>query len=84
VALEKRFGIQLPVMILNEGPNVERVSLRIVERLLGTSDAHGQDAGTDLGTTLQVLAAQHGENLSKEETDQAIAFLRSANVQGAA
>jgi acyl transferase domain-containing protein/short-subunit dehydrogenase/acyl carrier protein len=64
LGLEKRFGIQVPAMILNEGPTVERVTARIIERL-----AAGENSGdevSDLTATAISMAAQHGDSVSHE------------------
>ncbi len=71
LGLEKRFGIQVPAMMLNEGPTVERVTARIMERL-AAGDATGEEAG-DLAATAASMAAQHGEAVSREVIDAAVA-----------
>ncbi|HJV25545.1 MAG TPA: SDR family NAD(P)-dependent oxidoreductase [Aromatoleum sp.] len=75
LGLEKRFGVQLPAMLLNEGPTIDRVASRIVERVLGNgADAPERgDALTDLVTG---MAAQHGESISAEQVAQTIADVR--------
>ena len=62
-------------MLLNEGPTIERVASRIVERILGNgSDApEGGDALTDLVTS---MAAQHGESIPAEQVAETIADVR--------
>ena len=64
LGLEKRFGIQVPAMMLNEGPTVARVSARMIERLM----QHGSDVPEEQGlvTTAMTLAAQHGQEASSE------------------
>jgi NADPH:quinone reductase-like Zn-dependent oxidoreductase/short-subunit dehydrogenase/acyl carrier protein len=65
LGLEKRFGIQLPAMMLSEGPSVERVASRIVDRVMGGTDP--TEPATDDGMIALVaqLAAQHGEDISE-------------------
>lgn len=63
LGLEKRFGIQVPAMMLNEGPTVERVTARIMERL-AAGDA--TEETSDLAATAFSMAAQHGESVSRE------------------
>lgn len=71
LGLEKRFGIQVPAMMLNEGPTVERVTARIMERL---SEAGSTGEGTsDLAATAFSMAAQHGESVSREILEAAVA-----------
>jgi acyl carrier protein len=71
LGLEKRFGIQIPAMMLNEGPTVERVTARIMERL-AAADSDKEDAG-DLAATAISMAAQHGESVSREVLEAAVA-----------
>lgn len=70
LGLEKRFGIQVPAMMLNEGPTVERVTARIIERLVSadeTTDGNGNLSETAIG-----MAAQHGESISRELIDATV------------
>lgn len=71
LGLEKRFGIQIPAMLLNEGPSVERIAARILERL-DTSDS-ASDTGDTLALTAQAIAAQHGETISSAEIAATVA-----------
>lgn len=71
LGLEKRFGIQVPAMMLNEGPTVERVTARIIERL-ATGEASCEESA-DLAATAIGMAAQHGEAISREVLEAAVA-----------
>jgi phthiocerol/phenolphthiocerol synthesis type-I polyketide synthase C len=64
LGLERRFGIQLPVMMLNESPNAEKVALRIVDQLMGEQESEIQDTEA---LVVQDLVRQHGEQLSVDE-----------------
>lgn len=64
LGLEQRFGIQLPVMMLNDAPTAEKVTVRIVEKLLGDS---GGESPVGLGDQAAALAAQHGEAVTEDE-----------------
>lgn len=64
LGLEKRFGIQVPAMMLNEGPTVERVTARIIERLT-VGEISGEEV-SDLTATAISMAAQHGDSVSHE------------------
>lgn len=67
LGLEKSFGIQLPPMLLSEGPSVARVAQHLAERLSrGDQDGEEPAAGEALYTAAAVLAARHGEALSPE------------------
>lgn len=65
LGLEKRFGIQVPAMMLNEGPTVERVTARIMERLF--SSVPMEESSDELAVAARNIAAQHGESVSQEE-----------------
>jgi phthiocerol/phenolphthiocerol synthesis type-I polyketide synthase C len=71
LGLEKRFGIQMPAMMLNEGSSVERVTARITECLL-SGDATNEET-SDLAATAFSLAARHGESVSREILEAAVA-----------
>lgn len=71
LGLEKRFGIQVPAMMLNEGPTVERVTARIMERLSAAEGAGDQTS--DLAATAFSMASQHGESVSREVLEAAVA-----------
>jgi acyl carrier protein len=66
LGLEQRFCIQLPVMMLNESPTAERVTARIVEKLLGSG---GPDESGTTGALVKDLIRQHGEDVSPEEVE---------------
>ena len=71
LGLEKRFGIQVPAMLLNEGPTVERVTTRIMERFVGGT-AESEEK-SDLAATALGMAAQHGESVSREIIEATVA-----------
>jgi N-acetylglucosamine kinase-like BadF-type ATPase len=58
-------------MMLNEGPTVERVTARIMERL-ATPEGGVEEVG-DLAATAISMAAQHGESVSREILEAAVA-----------
>ena len=70
MGLEKRFGIQLPTMMLSQGPTVERVTTRIVAQILASgepSTADASDTKDNMDSVVALLAAQHGEEISADE-----------------
>ncbi|BAL22601.1 type I polyketide synthase [Azoarcus sp. KH32C] len=75
LGLERRFGVQLPAMLLNEGPTIDRVASRIVERVLG-SGADAPERGDALTDLVTGMAAQHGDSFSAEQVAQTIADVR--------
>ena len=77
LGLEKRFGIQVPAMMLNEGPTVERVTARIIERLATTDDAG--EAANDLTGMALNMASQHGAAVSREIVEAAVADIEKGN-----
>lgn len=76
MGLEKRFGIQLPAMMLSEGPSIERLAARIVELVAGGSADQGPDAESELSRLVSGLAAQHGERVSEDEIRATVAAVR--------
>ena len=82
LGIEKRFGINLPAMALNEGPSVERISQRLTARLSGaetevTSHAHR------IENLVRSIAVQHSEDMSAQEVSD-IAALVQREVQSGA
>lgn len=66
LGLEQRMGIQLPVMMLNDSPTVEKVTGKIVQKLLNSSEEETLTA-CPANAMVQAIAKQHGELLSEEE-----------------
>ncbi|MDD2741547.1 MAG: beta-ketoacyl synthase N-terminal-like domain-containing protein [Rhodocyclaceae bacterium] len=79
LGLEKRFGIQVPAMLLNEGPTVERVTARIAERLFAAEGPTDEPASSLTATALGMVA-QHGESVSPEFVAAAIAEVEQRGV----
>ncbi|MDD5177473.1 MAG: SDR family NAD(P)-dependent oxidoreductase [Sterolibacterium sp.] len=82
LGLEQRFGIQLPVMMLNESPTAERVTTRIVEKLLGGTDEAVSLAGA-IDSVVESIAKQHGEAISREEVERMAEDARTLAQNGA-
>lgn len=78
LGLEKRFGIQIPAMVLNEGPTVERVTARIVERL-ASGDAPSEEVG-NLSANVRNMVAQHGERISGEVLQAVVADIENGKI----
>ncbi|WP_207389773.1 type I polyketide synthase [Aquitalea sp. USM4] len=66
MGLEQRFGIQLPVMMLNDSPTATNVTARIMEKLLAAEDSGSED----MAEVVAGLARQHGEGLSQDDMQQ--------------
>jgi NADP-dependent 3-hydroxy acid dehydrogenase YdfG/acyl carrier protein len=82
LGLEQRFGIQLPVMMLNESPTAGKVTQRIVEKLLGGGEADESVAST-VDAVVKDMAKQHGESVATEELQQIAEDARALAQQGA-
>ena len=82
LGLEQRFGIQLPVMMLNESPTAEKVTARIVDKLFGSADDDASPEGT-VDALVQDLAKQHGENVTAEDVQHIAEGARALVQQGA-
>ncbi len=67
--LEQSFGLQLPVMMLNESPSVESVTSFIVEKLLNTQV---DESVNSTETLVKDLARQHGENFAASDIKQLV------------
>lgn len=67
LALEKRCGIALPSMLLNEGPTVDRVVERILNSILGAQDHKETDEDNGIEKLVRTVVAQHGELLSADD-----------------
>lgn len=67
LGLEKRFGIQLPAMMLSQGPTVNRVSARIVDQILASGSQSELETQDQLDSVVAMLVAQHGEDLSIDD-----------------
>jgi len=63
LGLEQRFGIRLPVMMINDAPTIGKVTARIVEKLT-SDDGAEEEQPTDL---VAGLARQHGEAVTRED-----------------
>lgn len=82
LGLEQRFGIQLPVMMLNESPTAEKVTRRLVEKLLGGENE--QDTATNtLDAIARNLAKQHGESVSADDMEKITESARTLAQEGA-
>ena len=62
--LEQRFGIQLPVMMLNDSPTANKVTARIVDKLISDGNRADEELSRDL---VAEVAGQHGEGFTREE-----------------
>ncbi|WP_322995294.1 SDR family NAD(P)-dependent oxidoreductase [Castellaniella sp.] len=69
VGLEQRFGIQLPVMLLNDAPTISGVAARILDRLMGQG-AGDDDPPVPSGPDQAMVANVMGQHASKLNSDE--------------
>jgi acyl transferase domain-containing protein/NADPH:quinone reductase-like Zn-dependent oxidoreductase/acyl carrier protein/NADP-dependent 3-hydroxy acid dehydrogenase YdfG/SAM-dependent methyltransferase len=82
LGIEKRTGLNLPAMALNEGPSVERIAARLTARLC---EGAGQSAsaGDTLEHLVRTMAVQHSEDITSHEIDATVADVRREAQAGA-
>ena len=73
-AVEERFGINLPIMALSEGPTIARLAERII-RQLKAPDSDSDDKGDDLGDQIRSVAARHGGEANQAAVEEVVAAL---------
>ena len=67
MAVEKRFGVNMPAMALSEGPSIRRISERIVQKIKGV-DLETESPSDD--EQVKRLAALHNEDMSEHNLRQ--------------
>jgi acyl transferase domain-containing protein/NADPH:quinone reductase-like Zn-dependent oxidoreductase/acyl carrier protein/NADP-dependent 3-hydroxy acid dehydrogenase YdfG/SAM-dependent methyltransferase len=82
LGIEKRFGINLPAMALNEGPSVERISQRLTARLSGV-EAEVTTPAHRIENLVRTIAAQHSEDMSAQEVREIAAHVQREVQTGA-
>lgn len=80
LGLEQRFGIQLPVMMLNDAPSVSNVTSRIVEKLMGDGQPVAQESQVAL---VAATVQQHGEGMTADQLQGLVEDARKLAQQGA-
>jgi phthiocerol/phenolphthiocerol synthesis type-I polyketide synthase C len=81
LGIEKRFGVTLPVMALNEGPSITRIAERLTASLAAPEADKTEDA--QLKDMVHSLAAQHAEAVSSDQIDDTLNEMRRQVRQGA-
>ncbi|MGC9163168.1 MAG: SDR family NAD(P)-dependent oxidoreductase [Thiomonas sp.] len=79
LALEKRFGVTLPAMLINDNPTVERIAERVYAGLFGEAAAEETSAQAQL---VQGMAAQHAETELDAQQLQALVDDLHSKTQG--
>ena len=77
MGLEKRLGLELPAMLLSEGVTVERVAVRIIDRLLSGEEEGTAKGGDQFDAIAATLAAQHGESVDADLVVDTLEQVRS-------
>ena len=67
-AVDQRFGINLPVMALSEGPTIAKLSERIILQLKGGDAAVPDDV--DMTSQVKAIAEQHGSEINADAIDR--------------
>jgi acyl carrier protein len=80
LGIEKRFGVNLPVMALNEGPSIDRIAERLAASLTGGEAKNDEDSR--LKDMVSSLAAQHAEEVSPESLVETVDEVRQQVRQG--
>lgn len=70
MGMEQRFGIQLPVMMLNDSLTVSNVTVRIVGKLMG--DGQAQTVKESQAALVSATLKQHGSEELTAEQMQAV------------
>ncbi len=73
LALEKRFGVSVPPMLINENPSIDRIAERVLDGIVGSAET--ADAVTEL---VRVMAASHAETDQDIKIDVLAARVREA------
>jgi len=77
LGLEKRFGVRLPAMMINDAPTVGRVAARIAGLLGGGGDKEATEADA-----VVEMAIRHGEELDSATVDGFVADMRRLSRAG--
>jgi acyl carrier protein len=80
LALERRFGIRVPPMLLNENPSIERIAERLLATLAPQAEAQPADPTQQL---VQGLLAQHAEHHAEATAAELAEQVREAADSGA-
>lgn len=78
LAVEKRFGVQLPPMAISENPSIARLAERMAATLCGT----GEDDADGTLILVAAMAAQHAEDVQAIPLDEFAREVRNKAKQG--
>jgi acyl transferase domain-containing protein/NADPH:quinone reductase-like Zn-dependent oxidoreductase/short-subunit dehydrogenase/acyl carrier protein len=72
--MEQSFDLQVPIMMLNESPTVERLTSFIVEKLSGNTE---DDVANPAEALVQDWARQHGENVEPSDIKHLVGDMKA-------
>ncbi len=75
LALERRFGIRVPPMMLNENPSIERIAERLLAQL---GPQPGEEAADSTRDMVRSVLSQHAENTALQQVDELAQQVRQA------
>jgi phthiocerol/phenolphthiocerol synthesis type-I polyketide synthase C len=76
MAVEARFGVNIPVMALAEAGTIERLARRIVKELKRGAEEAPDDAQADVVEQVRLLAAQHAGEIDRDTIEEIAAGLK--------
>jgi acyl carrier protein len=71
-AVEERFGVNLPIMALSEGPTISRLVERII-RQLKAPESGAEAQGSELNEQVRSMAARHASEADTAAIDEVVA-----------
>jgi phthiocerol/phenolphthiocerol synthesis type-I polyketide synthase C len=69
VAIESRFGVQIPVMALTEASTLAKLVEKLIEQLRGAESGTPETA-TNMANAANALANIHGSDMTSEQIAQ--------------
>ena len=79
-AVEDRFGVNLPIMALSEGPTIARLVERII-RQLKAPESDAEDSGGEMGEQIRSMAARHGGEADHVAVEELTASLGDSGAE---
>lgn len=76
-AVDQRFGINLPVMALSEGPTIAKLTERIILQLKGGDAPAAEES--DIASQVKALAEQHGGEINAKAIDRIVGNIAQEN-----
>jgi acyl carrier protein len=80
VALESRFGVRLPVMVLSENPSIDKLAVRILAQLRGNEET--ESAADGMLNQVRRTLAQHAPEVGADAMTRFAEDLQTGNEAG--